>query len=215
MLRGLEARCVACGARRPLFASKNLTWAGEPSRVGGLIASLSGWAVLIIGLSIAIFAGLLLQTLWPAGFVGWAVAIPILIMSLFAGLALVLTGRRLKRKGANARKTVLFDALRTLAAHNGGAVSAERASRALDLTEAECDELLTELAKDPGENVSLEVDDDGQIQFLFGIPEKRWRVLEETEAQSAHGAPAHRVESDESGELDREPSSAGSRRARR
>ena len=161
----------------------------------------------MVGLSIAIFAGLILQSIWPASFFGWAVAIPIAMLSLFAGLALLLTGRRLERRGVDVRRGVQFDALRALAAHNGGAISAERASAALNLTEAECDELLTELAKDPREDVSLEVDDDGQIIFLFGIPEKRWRVLEETAPQSA-------AETEE--ELLRgAPTSAGPKRARR
>jgi hypothetical protein len=165
-----------------------LTLAGQPSRIGGLLASASGWVVLVIGLSIATFLGLLLQSFFPNGYVGWAFAIPTAVLSLFIGLTLLFTGRRLKRHGVDARRRVQFAAVRALAAHHAGSITAEQTAAALNLSEAEADVLLTELAKEPKENVSLDVDDDGQIHFLFGVAEKRWRVLEESAA--ARGAPA-------------------------
>jgi hypothetical protein len=138
--------------------------------------------VLVIGLSIATFLGLLLQSFFPDGYVGWAFAIPTAVLSLFVGLTLLFTGRRLKRQGVDARRRVQFAAVRALASHHAGSVTAEQTAQALNLSEAESDALLTELAKDPKENVSLDVDDDGQIHFLFGVAEKRWRVLEEKAA---------------------------------
>lgn len=185
VLRGLEAHCTACGGRRPPLAPQSLTLTGQPSRIGGTLATLSGALVLLVGLSLATFLGLLLQSIWPGSFVGWAFAIPIAAVTLFVGLGLLFGGRRLKRKGMDARRRVQLDAIRALANHRGGSVTALEAAKALDLPEEECDALLTQLAKDPRENVSLDVDDDGQIHYLFGIPEKRWRVLEETAREAA------------------------------
>lgn len=183
MLRGIEARCAACGAPRTLLASKSLTLTGQPSRIGGTLASVSGAIVLIVGLSIAIFLGLLLQSIWPAAFVGWAFAIPIAALSLILGIVLLLGGRRLKQKGVLAQRDVQREAVRALAAHQRGMVTAEQVAQALSLSEEQSDALLTELAKDPNEDVSLDVDDDGRVQYLFGVPERRWRVLEEQAAR--------------------------------
>lgn len=184
VLRALEARCAACGAPRPLLASKSLTLTGQPSRVGGVLASISGAFVLVVGLCLALFLGLLLQSIWPGALVGWAFGVPIAAFSVLVGLVLLLGGRRLKRRGVLARREVQRDAVRALAAHSGGTVTSEQVALALSLSEPESDAVLTELAKDPAEDVSLDVDDDGRIHYLFGVPERRWRVLEETAAQS-------------------------------
>jgi hypothetical protein len=161
--------------------------AGQPSRVGGAVAAISGWVILVLGLCLAAFLGLLLQSIWPASFVGYAFAVPIAVTSLFFGLGLVFGGSRLKRSGTLAQQGARIDAIRALVAHKGGIVTAAQAAASLNLPEAECDALLTQLAKDPAQNVSLDVDDDGRIQYLFGVPEKRWRVLEE-QAAEAEGA---------------------------
>ena len=179
MLRGVEARCTACGAPRPPFASRSVNLAGQPSRVGGTLAAVSGWIVLVMGLSFSAFLGLLLQSIWPASFVGYAFALPVAVLSLFFGLGLVLGGSKLKKSGTLAQQKTRIEAIRALVAHRGGIITAADAARALNVPEDECDALLTQLAKDPSQNVSLDVDDDGQIQYLFGVPEKRWRVLEQ------------------------------------
>lgn len=179
----MEARCAACGAPRALLASKSLTLTGQPSRIGGVLASISGAFVLVVGLCLALFLGLLLQSIWPGALVGWAFGVPIAAFSLLLGLVLLLGGRRLKRRGVRAQREVQRDAVRALAAHSGGSVTSEQVAQALSLSETESDGVLTELAKDPAEDVSLDVDDDGRIHYLFGVPERRWRVLEETAAR--------------------------------
>jgi hypothetical protein len=190
VLRGLEARCTACGALRPPFAlaSRSVTLAGQPSRIGGTVAFVSGWVVLAVGLSIAAFLGLLLFSIWPHSLVALAFSGPIAVLTLLLGLSMVLSGRRLRRSGNLAQKKARIEAIRALAAHRNGALTASQVALALNLSEPESDAALTELAKDPDEGISLEVDDDGRIQFLFGIPEKRWRVLEEAAAEADRAA---------------------------
>jgi hypothetical protein len=54
------------------------------------------------------------------------------------------------------------------------------AARALNLDEARADAVLVALAKDPGENVSIDVDDRGEVPYLFGSGQAiRWRIRAE------------------------------------
>jgi hypothetical protein len=139
----------------------------------------SGWVFLVIGLSVSAFLWLLLQSIWPQSMVGWAFAVPIAMLSLFFGGGLVFGGKRLHKSGESAQKKARVEAIRALVAHRGGMVTAAEAAQSLNVSEQESDALLTELAKDPDQNVSLEVDDEGRIRYLFGVAEQRWRVLDE------------------------------------
>jgi hypothetical protein len=167
--------------------------------VGGLLAYVSGWIVMVLGFSVALFLGLLLQSIWPGSLVGWAFSVPIALLSLFFGGGLAFSGRRLQKSGEDARKRARIEAVRALVAHRGGTVTAADAAQALNLTEAECDVLLTDLAKDPEQNVSLEVDDDGRIRYLFGVAEQRWRVLEENAKRAESSAAVLDAESLDAG----------------
>jgi hypothetical protein len=184
VLRGIEARCTACGAARAPFVTPSVTHAGTPSRVGGLLALVSGWALLVMGFSLSAFLWLLLHAIWPQSVVAWAFALPVAMLSLFFGGGLVFGGKRLHKSGENAQKRARIEAIRALVAHRAGMVTAAEAAQALNVSEQESDALLTELAKDPDQNVSLEVDDEGRIRYLFGVAEQRWRVLEEQAARA-------------------------------
>src|SRR5262245_36670091 len=71
VVRGLETFCVACGAPRLPLAAMPVNLAGRPSKVGGTIARVLGWAALVGGLSAAAIVGALLQVIFPAGVAGW------------------------------------------------------------------------------------------------------------------------------------------------
>lgn len=202
VLRGLEARCTACGAARAPFITPSVTHAGQPSRVGGLLALVSGWVFLVLGMAVSGFFWLLFQAIWPHSLVAWAFAAPILLLSLFFGGGLVFGGKRLHKSGEDAQRRARVEAIRALVAHRGGMVTAAEAALALNVSEQESDALLTELAKDPDQNVSLEVDDDGRIRYLFGVAETRWRVLEEAAARGED--PATVLDSEAAAEAGRE-----------
>lgn len=188
VLRGIDAFCTACGAPRKAFGAKSLTLAGKPLSIGGAVASAAGWAVLVGGLSLAVFFGVLLHSVWPGTLIGWAFGVPTSVISLLLGLVLIQGGRRWRKKGAFAEQSAKLEAVRALAAHRGGSVTSEDVAGALLVSEAEADLLLTELAKDAKLHVNLDVDDEGRIHYLFGLPEKRWRVLEEAAARGELGS---------------------------
>jgi hypothetical protein len=182
VLRGIDARCTACGARRIPFTAQALNFAGKASRIGGAAAKFIGWASLVGGTSVAAFVALLLQSLWPAGFVGYAFAIPTLLISWAIGITLLIGGNRLDKSGNAKERTAQLEAIRSMAAHRRGVVTAREVATTLDLSEPQADALLTNLAKDPDEHVSLDLDDDGNLYYLFGLEGEelaaaRWRIV--------------------------------------
>lgn len=181
VFRGIETRCAACGAPR-LPLAPNVTFAGEPSRVGGIAAGFAGWAALVFGLSGSLGVFLLLQSIWPERWVGYAFAVPLSVISLFVGLVFILGGRTLRRRGKEKRLLVQRDALRALIAHRGGSVTSTDAAQSLGIEEPVADALLTELSRESATTVRLEVDDDGTFRYDFRGDEQRFRVLEEQES---------------------------------
>lgn len=184
VLRGVDAFCTVCGGRRTPWASKSLNLTGKPAQVGGLAARLFGWGAMVIGLFVALFLGLVVQALsvliWPASWLGWAVGIPIALASLIAGLVGILGGRQLGKMGEASLKKAQLETLHGLASHRGGVVRPADAARALGVSEEVADAMLTELAKQPSENVGIDVDDDGQVTYLFGSSDAmRWRIQAE------------------------------------
>lgn len=184
MFRGVETRCAACGAPR-LPLAPNVTFAGEPTRVGGIAAGFAGWVALVFGLSGSLGVFLLLQSIWPDRWVGYAFAVPLSVMSLFFGLIFILGGRALRRRGTERRRRVHLDAIRALIAHRGGSVTSAEAAAALGIEEPMADTLLTELSRESPTAVRLDVDDDGAFRYDFRGDEQRFRVLEELEEERA------------------------------
>jgi hypothetical protein len=182
MMRGVQARCTVCGRARLPFTATTLNLAGEPARIGGIAAKGIGCAVAVVGLSIALGLGLLLQALFALPLLALGVSLPIAIVTIAASLSLFLGGRWLSGIGERKAERAKLDTVRALAAHHGGAITAADAARALDCTPAEADAYLTALAKTGQQNIGVDVDDDGNLFYVFGgdrDADKRWRVLEE------------------------------------
>ncbi|MEM6786130.1 MAG: hypothetical protein AAF715_01325 [Myxococcota bacterium] len=183
VLRGLQAYCTVCGRARPTLdalSSTPLNFAGTPAKVGGIAAKVFGIATLVSGLFVALLLTLVLQALFPALYLGFAVGIPIALVTLFVGGGALFGGWRLRRRGRRQVATAQRETIRGLGRHHRGVVRAREAAAALGVSEAEADALLTELARQPDENVGVEIDDDGQILFLFGSADAiRWRIAAE------------------------------------
>lgn len=144
-----------------------------------------GATVLVLGLAISVGLLFLLQSIWPAHAFGWAFGIPIFMVSLFAGLLLLLGGRRLRKSGTAHQQTVQLDAVKAIVQHRKGPISAADVASALQLPEAQVDELLTRLAREQATAVTLDVDARGHVVYDFEGEDRRWRVLEEDAAAEA------------------------------
>jgi len=185
VLHGLDSRCAACGAARFLLAGPNMSLAGQPSRVGGIAASIAGGGVLVMGLSFSAGLFFLLQALFTSA-VGLAFALPLAAVTAFFGTLLMLGGRRLRLSGVARRERVQLDAVKALVEHRKGPINALEVSRALDIPEPQVDGLLMQLARERATDVTVDVDAQGHVVYDFEGEQRRWRVLEEeVEAEEA------------------------------
>jgi hypothetical protein len=180
----VEAFCTVCGAQRTPFAASILNVTGKPARIGGYTARIFGWGVLFVGLFLALTIGLVVQALasmFVAGtWLGLAIGIPIALLSIAVALLGIVGGKRLGRAGERRLLGAQIETIHSLARHQRGVVTVSDAARALGLDDARADAILVALAKDPSENVSIDVDNDGSIRYLFGSAEAiRWRIRAE------------------------------------
>jgi hypothetical protein len=194
--RGVVPYCTACGALRAPLSGPSVNLAGKPSQVGGAVARVLGWLVLLFGAAIALGLGLLLYALaGPAA--GLAIALPVALVALVLGVALVRSGGSLRRSGADRERSTREQALLALAAHRG-AITAAEAAQVLGVGIAEADALLTDLAKRDPDRVAVDVDDQGVVWYRVGgvwggahvRVEPRARVAPVAPVAPVDGAPA-------------------------
>ncbi len=165
--RGMMAYCTACGRPRAPFATTAVNLAGQPSKVGGSVARVLGWIVLAVGLLVALMIGALLQAIFPAGVAGFVIGGVIAIVATILGTVLVRGGKTLHTSGDAKERSTRAQAVFALAQNRGGVLSALDVSQALSLPFPVADNLLTRLAKEDGDQVKLEVDDNGAITYVF------------------------------------------------
>jgi hypothetical protein len=179
MARGVSTVCVACGRPRSPLTAVPVNVAGQPSKVGGALASVAAWIVLAGGVALsAVIAGVLQFALPPGAYLGWILGGATLFLTLAVAIPLLLGGGALRRAGERRQREAVEHAVRALATRNGGIVTAADVGQAIGLTEAQADAVLTDLAKQGGD-VRLEVDDDGQLFYTVGrggLPPRRVRV---------------------------------------
>jgi hypothetical protein len=188
VLRGLRATCASCGQLRPLDTHRAVNVAGQPARIGGTVAHVAGWVVLVAGLLLALTVGGIAHLLFPASPAGLVLGIPIALLTLLIATMLLLGGRKMKKSGEHSSKTAHEEAIFALAEHRKGALEAREVARALALSQETADELLTDLAKRPDGRVSMEVDDEGVIRFHFSEFARPRFAVDDRAAAPARGA---------------------------
>jgi len=180
----VDAYCTVCNAPRTPFAASILNVAGKPARIGGIAARFFGWGALIVGLFLALTLGLIIQavaslfvaTTW----IGYAVGIPIALLSVIVALFGIIGGRKLGRAGEGSLRKAQLETIHGLARHQRGVVKPREAARALGVSETQADTLLATLAREPNENVSIDLDEDGNVFYMFGSAQAiRWRIQAE------------------------------------
>jgi hypothetical protein len=198
--RGVAAYCAACGKVRVPLTGNALHFAGQPSRVGSVVARVLGWIVLAVGLSVSLGVAALFHLIFPAGVAGLAIGGPIAVLSIVVGVLLLRGGRRLGEKGAAAEKGAHAQALFALAMNKGGALTALDASQALDIPLAAAEALLQSLAKEDFERITVDLDAAGTLIYRFVTPTRvdggRVRVDPEV-ARSPNRAEWERMEAEE------------------
>ena len=170
--RGVSAHCTACGALRVPLANQSVNMAGQPSKVGGAVAKAFGW--LLLGGGTAVSAALIafFQWLFEGGVVGWAIGVPIFVVTAIVSTVLLVSGKKLEKSGDETHKTVQEKAILGLVQNSKGVITALDVSRSLDITLAEADAVLTRMAKETPDQITVDVDDQGQIFYRF--PQIHW-----------------------------------------
>lgn len=188
VLRGIDAFCTVCGGKRIPFTANTLNLAGKPYKFGGIAAKVAGWVGFTIGTVVSASVGGMIALVgeWLAGFptAGYVIGGIMWLATLAFSLTAIIGGQKLGEHGASKELAARLDTVRALAQHRGGRVTASEVAKALTVTEAEADAILTALAKNPDDHVALELDDDGRIIYLFGVggealEDQRWRIVEE------------------------------------
>jgi hypothetical protein len=190
--RGIVPQCTACGALRPPLSSPSVNFAGKPARVGSVVARVAGWLVLLLGGAMALGLGLLFAAL-QLPTVGLAIAAPIALVALLVGGVLVWRGGSLGREGTLVGLETRRDAVLALAAHRGPITAAEAAA-VLGIEVAEADGILTELAKQDPERLTLDFDDQGVVRYRAAGIATRIRV--DQGAGLRAGEPANEIPED-------------------
>jgi hypothetical protein len=142
--------------------------AGQPSKVGGQVARVFGWIVLVFGTLLA--AGTLAMC---GGMVGmtaaapWILSVPIALTTWILSYFLLKGGKQLQQSGADTQKATRSQAVFALANTRGGMVTPNDLAHAISVTPKEADDILTAMAKEDSDHVSIEVDDNGNIYYRF------------------------------------------------
>jgi hypothetical protein len=186
--RGVVPYCTGCGGIRAPLTSRSVNMAGKPSTVGGTVAGVFGWLMLLGGLGVA---GLLATIFALLNYPMLALAVggPIALLALLFGGGLVMGGKKLRTQGATTQKDTRVEAIFALAQTRKGILLATDVARALSIPVDEADALLTTLAKTDSDHVSLEVNDDGGMFYRFSnavwTSEERFRVAIDTRVDAA------------------------------
>lgn len=166
IVRGVRSYCTSCGAQMPFDAAPEaVNVAGQPAKVGSGIVRVLGSLVLAGGFVLAAILALIASAIsatplfYVAGF--FAVVATIIATPLF------FAGKKLSDAGDEKKRAAAEKAVFALAAQRRGVLTASVVSRALEIHETEADALLTALAKDPDGRVSLEVDDNCTLTYVF------------------------------------------------
>lgn len=175
IVRGIRAFCTACDAPRALLGNNAVNVAGKPMKVGGGIASVMGWVVLVGGAFASILIGALFNMLWTfagsaaAGTIGLIVGGFFGAVTLVVALSLLFGGRKMSKTGVEDRRKVMEQGIFALAGKHRGSLTPRDVARQLQITEVEADTLLTDLVRKGDGRVTLEVDDDGTLRYT--VPE--------------------------------------------
>jgi hypothetical protein len=165
----VNAFCTACGTPRNPLTGGSVNLAGQPSKVGGAVARGFGWVVLAMGTLIAVGTFAACSSFFGAAAAApWVLAVPIAIISWVLSYFLLKGGKQLEKSGASAQKATRTQAVFALANTRGGMVTAHDLAHSIGVTPKEADDILTAMAKEDSDNVSIEVDDNGNIYYRFG-----------------------------------------------
>jgi hypothetical protein len=164
----VNAFCTACGGPRSPLTGGSVNLAGQPSKVGGQITRVFGWIVLVFGTLLA-FGTLAMcgSLVGMAAAAPWILSVPLALVTWILSYFLLKGGKQLQQSGADTQKATRTQAVFALANTRSGMVTPNDLAQAIGVTPKEADDILTAMAKEDSDHVSIEVDDNGTIYYRF------------------------------------------------
>ena len=165
--RGVSAFCTACGAPRMPLTSSSVNMAGQPSKVGGTITRVFGWLVLVFGTMTSLGTAAMCNAIAEGSAAPYILGIPMALITFVLSYFLLKGGKQLEQSGSDTQKATRTQAVFALANTRGGMVTPADLAQAIGVTPKEADDILTAMAKESSDHVSIEVDDNGTIYYRF------------------------------------------------
>ena len=163
------------------LANTSVNMAGQPTRVSGTVTRVFGWTLLVIGSLIG--CGTLAACGGLFGFATaapWIISIPILLVTFILSRLLLKGGKSLEKSGDDTQKATRLQALFALANTRGGVLTASDAAVALNVPPPRADAILTAMAKETPDHVSVDVNDDGVVLYRF--TGAQWQAMQNNPA---------------------------------
>ncbi len=151
-----------------MLANTSVNLAGQSSKVGGQVTRVFGWIVLVLGSLLAAGAFAACSAIAGAGAAApFILAVPLALVSWVLAYFLLKGGKSLEKSGEDRQKATRAQAVFALANTRGGMVTPADLAHAIGVSPKDADDMLTVMAKESPDHVSIEVDDNGTIYYRF------------------------------------------------
>lgn len=149
------------------LANSSVNLAGQPSKVGGTVARVFGWIVLVFGSTASLGTAAMCNAIAEGSAAPYILGIPMALITFVLSYFLLKGGKQLTQSGADTQKATRNQAVFALANTRGGMVTPHDLAQAIGVSPKEADDVLTAMAKESSDHVSIEVDDNGTIYYRF------------------------------------------------
>jgi hypothetical protein len=178
------------------LAGDSVNLAGQPSKVSGTVARVIGWILLALGTIVGFgtFAACGAITGFSAA-APYILGVPILVVTALLSWGILRGGAHLAKQGDATEKATRTRAIFALANTRGGVLTAMDVARSQDVTLEQADAVLTAIAKENPDYVSVDIAEDGTVLYRFNAA--HWAALHRIrfeEPPKARVAPNVRVE---------------------
>jgi hypothetical protein len=158
------------------LANTSVNLAGQPSKVGGTVARVFGWIVLVFGSMLSLGTAAMCNAIVAEGSAApYILGIPMALITFVVSFFLLKGGKQLAKSGEDTQKATRTQAVFALANTRGGIVTPNDLAMSINVTPKEADDILTKMAKESPDHVSIEVDDNGNIFYRFAAA--HWTAL--------------------------------------
>ena len=149
------------------LANTSVNLAGQTSKVGGTVARVFGWITLVFGTLTSLGIAAACNAIAPESAAPFIIGIPMALITFVVSYFLLKGGKKLEKSGEDTQKATRTQAVFALANTRGGMVTPNDLAQAINVTPKEADDVLTAMAKESPDHVSIEVDDNGTIFYRF------------------------------------------------